>query len=620
MRTSDFDPVFTEGFQRQLKRATWVVLVVFGLLILRLWYLQIAKGHQYRIKSESNRIHLRDISPFRGLIFDCEGEILVKNRPSYDLYVIPEDVPDQKQLLDNLARFTSLDPLLVKERLGRSSPRYSFRPVCLKQGISRDELAVIEGHRFNLPGIMIRVKPQRHYVYGDLAAHLLGYLGEITKTQLNSGKFRDNKPGDLVGKAGIEKQWQARLNGLRGGEQVEVDASGRTLRVISRKSPMAGANVYLTIDKDLQFRAERALKGKRGAVVALNPSDGRILAVASSPSFDPNLFVKRIDWSLWKKIASSEEFPLQNRALSGQYPPASVFKIVVALAALEEGVIGVEEEFTCPGFYTLGRERYRCWKKSGHGEVDLHRALVESCDVFFYKLGIRLGIDTIAEYARKLGLGEITGFNKEQEKAGLIPTRDWKLKRFGIPWQTGETVSAAIGQSFVLVTPIQMATMVSAVFNGGVLYRPQATAWVGQTPLDDAVSFSPEVIGETGISRESLEFVKKALVDVVNGPGGTGRRARLRDVTVAGKTGTAQVVAQRDEDSREDEEIPREHRDHAWFVAVAPSERPVIAVAVIVEHGGHGGSTAAPIAKDLIEGYLGIDSPDVSPMSAKMVQ
>lgn len=596
-----------------------MVLVVFGLLILRLWYLQIAKGHQYRIKSEINRIHLRDISPFRGLIFDCDGEVLVRNKPSYDLYVIPEDVPDQKQLLDNLTRFTGLDSLLVKERLGRCSPRHSFRPVCLKRGISRDELAVIEGHRFNLPGIMIRVKPQRHYVYGDFASHLLGYLGEITESQLNSGKYRDNKPGDLVGKAGIEKQWQTKLHGVRGGEQVEVDASGRTLRVITRKSPVAGANVYLTIDKDLQFRAERALKGRKGAVVALNPFDGRILAVASSPSFDPNLFIQRIDWGLWKKIATSEQFPLQNRALSGQYPPGSVFKIVTALAALEEGVIGAEEEIFCPGFYTLGRERYRCWKKSGHGEMDLHRALVESCDVFFYKLGIRLGVDTIAEYARKLGLGEITRFNKEQERAGLIPTREWKLKKFGIPWQSGETVSAAIGQSFVLVTPIQMATMVSAVFNGGVLFRPQATAWVGRTPLDDVASFSPEVIGQTGISRESLEFVKKALVDVVNGPRGTGRRARMRDVTVAGKTGTAQVVAQRGENFRE-EEMPPEHRDHAWFVAVAPAERPVIAVAVIIEHGGHGGSAAAPVAKDLIEGYLGMDSSDISRMSAKIIQ
>lgn len=607
MRTSDFDPVSTEIFNRQLRNTTLFVLLVFGVLVLRLWFLQILNGSMYRAKSEHNRIHLRDIPPFRGVIFDRKGEILVGNRPSYHLYVIPEEVQDKMELLKNLNRLVGLDPIKAGEKIDAAARQYPFRPVCLKKGISRDELAFVETHRFNLPGVMIKIRPQRHYIYENLASHLLGYLGEIDENQLRSGEYMNNKPGDLIGKSGIEYRWEAFLKGTRGGEQVEVDAAGRKIRTISLKPPVSGANICLTIDKELQNLAEEALSGKKGAIVAMDPDNGEILALASSPSFDPNMFIEGIDKTTWQEIISSKDFPLQNRALAGQYPPASVFKIIVALAGLEEGLINPEEILNCSGIYTLGRHNYRCWKKNGHGKINLHRALVESCDIYFYKTGKRLGVDKIAHYAKIFGLGKVSGIELGQEKEGLIPTSDWKLEKCKTPWQAGETISMSIGQSFVLVTPIQMVSLISTVFNGGFIYRPQLTKWAGRTAAEKVHEFRPELIRKVEIRPENLEYVKRALVGAVNEPNATGARAKLEDVLVAGKTGTAQVVAfERTKDFASIDKIPFRFRDHAWFVAVAPADTPKIALAILIEHGGHGGRAACPIAKDMIEFYLGI--------------
>ena len=609
LKPSHFDPVSSEILGKQLKVAILFVLMVFGILILRLWFLQVVNGPAYRAKSEHNRIRLHDIPPFRGMILDRNGEVLVDNRPSYDLYVIPEEVQDRSQLLNRLSSLGDLNREPAERLLDKAARGYPFKPVCLKRDISRDELASIESHRFDLPGVMIRVRPQRHYFYEGLASHLLGYVGEISEEQLMSGQFPKNRAGDLIGKRGVELKWQTQLNGIRGGEQAEVDAVGRKIAVVSRKAPASGVNICLTIDKGLQSLAEKSLQGKHGAVVAINPSNGEILALASSPSYDPNRFIKGLDEKTWQDMASSKDFPLQNRALTGQYPPGSVFKIVVALAALEEGVVTPEEEIFCNGTYSLGNATYRCWKKHGHGGVNLHRALVESCDVYFYTLGSRLGVDKIARYARRLGLGKETGLDLDTEKGGLIPTTQWKLKRWGIPWQRGETVISAIGQGFVLTTPLQMANLISSVFNGGRVYTPQVTKWVRKANGESLFEFAPISAGEIGIKPKHLELVKKALVGVVNQPHGTGSKARLKDIVVAGKTGTAQVVAvKKDGVSRREDDIPWELRDHAWFVAIAPASAPDIAVAVLIEHGGHGGSAAAPIAREIIKAYLHLPS------------
>jgi penicillin-binding protein 2 len=607
MRSSGFDPVSVEVFNRRLRILTLYVFAVFAVLVLRLWSLQILKGAELRVQSENNRIQLQDIPPFRGMIFDRSGELLVDNRPSYNLYVIPEQIQNQKRLLKSLKLLIGLDPHSVQIKLGKDSHKYPFKPVLIKKNVSRNELAIVETNLFNLPGVMIQVKPQRHYIFGSFASHLIGYLGEINEGQLGREKYKDNRPGDLIGRYGVEGEWQESLHGFRGGAQVEVDAAGRKLRVVSRKRPLPGLNVWLTIDKNLQMTAEMALSGKKGAIVAMNPRNGEILALASSPAYDPNWFIGGMDRTEWAKIITSKDSPLQNRPISGQYPPGSVFKIVLALAGLEEGVVDPEEEITCTGQFRVGNHTYRCWKKYGHGQVAFHRALVESCDVYFYKLGKQLGVDTIARYARMLGLGKRTKFELGSEKPGLIPTRKWKLKRWGVPWQTGETVSTAIGQSFVLVTPMQMVGMISAIFNGGHLYQPKVIKWVGKDG-NNIYQFAPTLMDRIDAKRENLERVKRALVAVVNERRGTGGRARVKGLTVAGKTGTAQVVnLEKTEDIEEEDEIPDEFRDHAWFVAIAPAEDPTLALAILIEHGGHGGSGAAPIAKNMLEAYFGKD-------------
>ena len=604
MRTSGFDPALAEIIGRRLKIVTVVVIVMVSTLLLRLWFLQIIKGPMYRTQSENNRIHLQSIPPFRGLIMDRNGELLVDNRPSYDLYVIPEDIQDPESLFANLKRLISIDSTQFNQKLKRSYSGKSFNPVLIKKNISREELAVIEVNLFNLPGVYIEVKPQRNYIYDTFASHIIGYLGEISEKQLRSGKYVHNNAGDLIGQYGIEGIWQNDLNGTIGGMQVEVDATGRKLRTISKKLPVPGYNIYLTIDKNLQLIAEDSLKGKTGAVVALDPNNGEVLALASSPDIDPNKFIDGINAKEWSSLVNSKDYPLQNRVIRGQYPPGSIFKIIVALAGLQEGIIDPDEELFCSGSYSLGNHTYKCWKRGGHGKVNLHKAIRESCDVYFYKVGKKIGIDTIAKYARMFGLGRKTGIDLDYEEEGLVPDSEWKLKKYGVPWQQGETISSAIGQSFVLVTPIQMACMISAVFNGGVLYQPRVVKKVGNKD-GDIFEVSPVVHGKVNISPENMELVKQALVAVVNEPHGTATIAKIKGITVAGKTGTAQVInLEAVKNLHPDGDIPDEYQDHAWFVAIAPAEDPKIAVAVLIEHGGHGGSASAPVADRLIKEYL----------------
>ncbi|MBN2059297.1 MAG: penicillin-binding protein 2 [Deltaproteobacteria bacterium] len=605
MRSSNFDPVSLDVLNKRLWFITLFVLVSFSLLVFKLWLLQIVNGEAYRTQSENNRIRLQKVPPPRGMIFDRNMELLVDNRPSYNLYIIPEDITDREMLIKSLHSLVGLSPALINERLGYARQHYAFKPILIKRNITRRELALIETNLFNLPGVRIQVEPQRNYIYHELASHVIGYLGEISDSQLKSGKYTGHDQGDFVGKYGIEGLWQQKLNGTKGGRQVEVDAAGRILRNLSSQAPIPGNNISITIDRELQALAESLLKDKKGAIVALDPNNGEILALVSKPAFDPNIFVGGIEKDEWGKVSSNKDYPLQNRAISGQYPPGSVFKIVIALAGLEEGIIDPEEELTCTGSFSLGNHTYGCWKKYGHGRVNFLRALQESCDVYFYKVGKRLGVDVIAKYANNFGLGSKTGFDLDYEKTGLVPTSDWKLRRFGVPWQAGETISMSIGQSFLLVTPIQMAGVISAVFNGGYIYQPKIIKQVGMD--ENTYDSSPVIRNKLKAKPENLALIKRALSGVVNAPHGTGSRARIEGVEVAGKTGTAQVIALDAEKSLgKDQEIPEEFRDHAWFVAIGPVEDPKLALAILIEHGGHGGSAAAPIAKELIEKYLKI--------------
>jgi penicillin-binding protein 2 len=604
LRFSGFEQAAVEAFSTRLKIVIVIAVATFGALILRLWLLQVVQGPDYRVKSENNRIQLRDIPPFRGMIFDRNGELLVDNRPSFDLFLVPEDIQDRKDLAESVDRLIGLEAGYVIDKLTGESSRYGFRPIPIKRNLSREELALMEANFFNLPGVAIQVKARRHYVMNDFASHLIGYLGEISDRQLKTGHYPDGKPGDLIGQFGVERIWQKELQGTRGGEQVEVDAAGRRLTVLSRKPPVAGENLALTLDKNLQLVAETALSGKKGAIVAMNPMNGEILAMASAPSYDPNIFIEGLDRSEWIRLTTGEDFPLQNRAIQGQYPPGSVFKIVMALAGLEEGLIDTQETVFCGGSYKLGDQTFRCWRKQGHGRVDLHRALVESCDVYFYTLGRRLGVDKIAHYAKMCGLGRASGFELGSEREGLVPTSEWKLRRFGVPWQPGETISTSIGQSFVLVTPIQMARLMGALFNGGILYEPRVVKWVGKEGNEN-YRFTPRQGGKIKAGEKNLALIRDALIGAVNEPRGTGSKSKITEGTVAGKTGTAQVISLDREKSFGKDEMPVEFKDHAWFVALATAENPVLAVAVLVENAGGGGSVAAPIAGELIKAYLG---------------
>ena len=605
MRNQAFEQASVEVLRKRLVKLPFLVIAVFAVLLLRLWFLQIFQGPSYRVQSENNRIRLQDVPPFRGMIFDRNGDLLVDNRPSFDAYVIPEEISDRGELIGSLYTLLGLDPVSLEDRIGKEDQKYGFRPVLIKKNLTREELAIVEANLFNLPGVMIQIKPQRYYLYKELAAHLIGYLGEINEAQLMSGRYPDNKQGDLIGQSGVERVWQKNLNGMRGGEQVEVDAAGRRLTVISRRPPVAGQNLGLTIDKKLQQVAEKCLKDKKGAIVALQPMTGEILAMSSSPTYDPNQFLEGLNRAEWARLVSGKEHPLQNRAVAGQYPPGSTFKIVMALAGLEEGVDPREEVF-CDGKFPFGEHTFRCWRKQGHGRVALHRALVESCDVYFYKLGKRLGIDKIHHYAKMCGLGTVSGYELGTEKEGLIPSNQWKLNRFGVPWQPGETISTSIGQSFVLVTPLQMARLISAFFNGGVLYQPKVVKWVGKDD-EHVYRFTPEVSGRLKAKEQNIALIRSALIGVVNEPGGTGSKSRIKTgPIVAGKTGTAQVVALAKEKAvQQGEELPQEFKDHAWFVAIASADKPEIAVAVLVENAGHGGSAAAPLAREMFEAFYG---------------
>lgn len=602
---SKINPIEAEIYQKRLKTLTLFVLIVVGVLFVRLWFLQIISGATYRRKSESNRIDLRDILPVRGMVFDRNGELLVDNRASFAVGVIPEDIKNLDGLIDDISRLIEIDSLSAKKTINEGLRRNPFNPVYIKKGLTRDELARIETNIFHMPGVIIEVKPKRHYIYGPFASHLIGYLGEIDKGQLNKEGYKRNKTGDFVGKFGIEKKWQRYLNGVRGGQQIEVDASGRRLRVLYQKAAEPGFNIYLTIDKDLQMLAEYSLENRAGAIVAMNPMTGEVLAMASRPSFNPNDFATGMDEKVWKRLVSNLRFPLQNRVISGQYPPSSLFKIVVAIAGLEEGVIDPYEKIYCRGSYSFRGRAYRDWKEEGHGYVDLHRALVESCDVYFYKMGQKIGIDTIARYAKSLGFGSKTNLQLGDEKEGLIPNRAWKLRRWHVPWQEGETLSVAVGQSFALVTPIQMVRFVSALFNGGDLFKPQVTKWIEKENKERIFKFKPNSLRRWSIKKENMELIKKALVGVVNEPHGTGKRAKFDQIRVAGKTGTAQVIALPEErELAREKDVPYKFRDHAWFVAVAPAENPAIALAVLIEHSGTGGGVAAPIAKKILECYF----------------
>jgi penicillin-binding protein 2 len=579
---------------------SFIVGIVFLFLIIRLWHLQILNADNYQAMSENNRLRFVPIAASRGAILDRSGKVLVSNRPSFSLAVVPQEVKDKEALLTLLANLLGLDRADMAERWEKNKGRAKYYPIVLASNISRDHVEIVEENRLRLPGIEIEMKPVREYTSSQLASHLLGYIGEVSEKELDTSGFEDYNPGDYVGKNGIERALEKELHGGDGGRQLEVDARGRVLRTVSESYPTVGNSVVLTIDAALQKQAERAFGEQAGAAVAMDVTNGEILAFVSNPGFDPALFSGKLPADIWKGYLEDKRHPLENKALSGQYPPGSTFKMITALAGLQDNKINESTTVNCTGSYDLGTSTFKCWNKRGHGITNLKKSLRESCDVFYYQLGEKLGVDKIAAAAQAFKLGSPLGVELLNEKSGLIPTAEWKLKRFGKRWFHGETLPVAIGQGAVLLTPIQLASMISTVANEGTIYRPHLVKKIVDADGKTLKETKAEVIGNATFSKDSFRLVKQGLLAVVNEPGGTGAMARQYDVKVAGKTGTSQVVKLRESKQG----TPYQFRDHALFVAFAPYEKPEIAVAIVVEHGEHGGAAAASIAGRILRTYF----------------
>ena len=592
-------------FRQKFRMLFIIVAVALSLLVIRLWYLQVIKGDELRQRSENNSVRLRKLKPMRGLIMDSSRKILVDNQPSFDLIFIPNRMKDINMIVARIkALYTerSLEPPSFASFTGKVKP---FVPLVIERNIPMEKLAIVETHALELPGVAAEVTPIRKYLNGEMMAQVIGFTGEVSRDELENSAAAQLSSGDIIGKFGIEKFLDEHIRGKSGAEQVEVNVTGKAVRSLGRIPSAPGNNVVLTIDSALQEAAWNALGGRRGAVAVLDPRNGAVLALVSSPSFNPNLFNGGLSFDDWEALSNDPHHPMENRSISGQYPPGSTYKVVVAAAALGEGLITPDTTFYCNGAFQLGNHTYHCWQDKGHGHIGLHRAIVESCDVYFYNLGKILGVDKIAAYAKAFGLSAPLGIDLNREKGGLIPTRQWKLSRMKEPWQAGETISLSIGQGYNLVTPLQLANVYATLANGGTLYRPRLIKQLESAEGQVLKAYGPEKMGALPLSAQNIQVINQALWGVVNERGGTGSALKRKEADVAGKTGTAQVVGMpQDDKARKSKRVSADFRDHALFACFAPYGNPEIAVAVVLEHAGHGGSAAAPVARKVIDTYF----------------
>jgi len=584
--------------QRRLPFLAAFIVVFILVLFTRLWFLQVVKGDYYYDLAENNRIRPIKIRPPRGIIYDRYGRPLVENVLAFDISIVPEDAQDINATINKTASLLRMSAGSIRSALDDAADtRSKYEPVKIREEAPWEAVAIVESHQDELPGVIVEPEHRRHYPYGGLGSHQLGYIGKVSPAQR---KKEQAELSLLTGQGGIEKTYDKFLRGASGRRMIQVNASGTKVKDLGIEDPKPGMDLYLTIDLDAQRAAEEALGDRAGAVVAMDPNTGEVLTLVSRPNFDPNLFPRGISPKDWVKLANDPTHPLYNRAIQSVYPPGSTFKVIVSLAGLDPGAIKLDDKVTCNGFIKSGKHTFRCWKKEGHGTLSFHRGLVESCDVYFYTMGERIGFDRIARYAQNLGLGAITGIKLPDEKPGFIPTSTWKKDRLGESWYPGDTYINSIGQGFIQVSPIQACQLIGAVANGGLFYRPNLVLQTRNRATGTVKQASPERKGRVVLDSAALEAVRKALIGVVSEPGGTGHGALTPIATVAGKTGTAQVIAQKDPGKK----LFGKTQDHAWFIAYAPAENPRIAVAVLVEHGGHGGAAAAPIARRVIEEYM----------------
>jgi penicillin-binding protein 2 len=598
-------------FRMRLTVAGSIALFLCFILLSRAFYLQVIEHEHYHTLAEENRISIVPIVPNRGIIRDRNGEVLAHNYSAFTLEITPSKVRGGlEKTINGLSELIEIAPKDRKRFKKLLDESHNFETLPIRTRLNEAEIARFAANRYRFPGVEIKARLFRHYPQGQITAHAIGYIGRINDADLKKLEEADDmanyRGSDHMGKAGLEQSYERELHGITGFERVETDAGGRAVRTLSRTPPTSGNNLGLYLDLKLQQVAEQAFGNFRGALVAIEPRTGGVLAFLSKPGFDTNLFVDGIDPQNWEALNNSLDKPLINRAMHGQYPPGSTFKPFMALAALELNKRSPSFTISDPGFYSLpgSGHRYRDWKAGGHGSVDLHKSIVISCDTYYYGLAVDMGIDAIHDFMTHFGFGRKTGIDIEGERVGILPSQEWKMKRFKQKWYAGDTVSVGIGQGYNLATPLQLAVATATLANNGNEMRPLLVRQVENVKTGVVQPVESEVLSTLPAKPENLERVRAAMIDV-NRPGGTaGRAAAGAPYDIAGKTGTAQVIGMKQGEKYVESRVAERYRDHALFIAYAPAEDPKIAVAVLVENGGHGGSTAAPIARAVFDYYL----------------
>ena len=599
-----------ERFRSRLVIAGGFVLLCFTLLFVRFIWLQVFQHEYYQTRAEDNRISLVPILPNRGLIVDRHGEVLARNYSAYTLEITPSRTTDLEQVIDGLAGIIDIQPKDRKRFRKLLEESRNFESLPIRTRLTDAEVATFIAHRYRFPGVDIKARLFRQYPGGAFASHLLGYIGRVTDRDLEKIEETEQDANyrgtEHFGKTGLEQRYEFELHGTTGFEQVEVDASGRAVRTLARTAPVAGNNLTLTVDAELQRIAEQAFGDRKGALIAIEPATGGILALVAMPNYDPNLFVDGIDMQSWKELNESPDKPMVNRALNGAYPPGSTFKPFMALGALTLGKRRPEQLISDPGYYNFGGHHFRDDKKGGHGMVDMYKSIVASCDTYYYMLANDMGIDNIASFMGKLGFGSRTGIDIDGESEGVLPSPAWKKKRFKKPeqqkWYAGETISIGIGQGYNAYTPIQLAQATAIVANKGVVFRPHLVKYIVDTRTGKQTMIEPKPTRDLGFKPEHVEVIRNAMIGV--NKEGTGARAFAgAEYVAAGKTGTAQVYSLKGAEYRA-AGVKKELRDHGLFIAFAPADNPKIALAVLVENGGFGAQAAAPIVRQVLDYYL----------------
>jgi penicillin-binding protein 2 len=596
-------------FRLRLVLSLGFVAVMLLILLMRFFYLQVIRHNYFHTMAESNRIYVVPIVPNRGLILDRNGVVMAQNYSGYTLEINPAKVTDMDALIDELSKLVEITPKDIKRFKKLLTERQTLETMPIRSQLSDAEVARVSAQRYRFPAVEIKARLFREYPYSDMMSHLIGYVGRINQNdidQLAEDEVASNYLGsDYIGKTGVEQSYEKELHGKTGFEQVEVDAGGRAVRVLSRTSPQSGSNLMLTLDAKLQEVAVKAFGDYRGALVAIDPTNGEVLAFVSKPGYDPSLFIDGIDTETWDELNNSPDTPLNNRALRGQYPLGSTIKPFMALAGLYYDTRSPARSISDPGYFMLpgSRHQYRDWKAGGHGAVDMFKSIVISCDTYYYGLATELGIENMHSYLSRFGFGAKTGLDMEGETSGLLPSAEWKQKRYNQIWYPGDTVSAGIGQGYNLVTPVQLAYATAILANDGVAFKPHLVKEMRRAKGDPELTESKQLF-DLHINPEHLKLVKSAM-EAVTKPGGTAAGSFYGvGYRAAGKTGTAQVVAIKQGEKYDAKKLSEYNRDHAWFIAFAPADKPRIAMAVLAENGGHGGSTAAPIARKVLDYYL----------------